>query len=470
MIGTPLGIRAQLLWSVGAVSLLLAVGHAGLFWLVLKGAEEERRTEEALVAAALFSHGVAVGRGQPDPARPLPGLRLPLADGVGALWVEPDAAPAPASPPTVTGALWGDRVVEVQRPLGALSPGRVRVLIPLINPMLPVGPAPLALALTSLSTFFVGAAALAWLRARLLRPLDALRGHTERIAAGEFGALLPVDGSREIVDLCGAFNTMSASLEAYRARTLAQVQALERANAELARAQDALVRSAQLAGVGRLAAGVAHELGNPLAAAIGYLELANDGAGAPGADPALVEGARVQLLRMDGIIRELLRSARPPAAPAAPHPLGALAAAAVDALRPLPAFRGLGLQVRCPGGEVWAELSPPHLHQVLMNLLLNARDAVIGVEGALVELWVHRVDGAAVLDVLDNGPGFPPALLPRLGEPFLTTKAPGEGNGLGLAACVHLIEGQGGSLQLSNRPGGGACVRLRLVEVTLDPP
>jgi two-component system NtrC family sensor kinase len=467
VIGTPLGIRAQLLWSVGAVSLLLAMGHAGLFWLVLKGTEEERRTEEALVAAALFAHGVAVGRGQPDPLQPLPGLRLPLADGVGQLWVEPAAPPAPASPPQVTGALWGDRVVEVQRPLGALSPGRLRVQIPLINPMLPVGPAPLALALTSLSTFFAGAAALAWLRSHLLRPLDALRGHTERIAAGEFGALLPVHGSREIVDLCGAFNTMSASLDAYRARTLAQVQALERANAELARAQDALVRSAQLAGVGRLAAGVAHELGNPLAAAIGYLELAKDGGA--GADPSLVEGARGQLLRMDGIIRELLRSARPPATPAAPHPLGLLAAAAVDALRPLPAFRGVHLQVRCPEGEVWAEVSPPHLHQVLMNLLLNARDAVLGKVGAQIELHVRRAEGAAVLEVVDNGPGFPPALLPRLGEPFLTTKAPGEGNGLGLAACLHLMEGQGGSMQLCNLASGGACVRLRLNEVRPDP-
>lgn len=456
------GIHAQLAVSLGAITLLTVAVNAAVLWLLLKIVDEERRSEEVMASAELAAAALSAG---PAPGAPRVELLAEVL-GRGGLRLRVEAgAPAPPQGPELQlrGPLWGERWVRVQLPLRAGPPpeGLVEVEAPLLAPTLPGGPGSFVLAYTSLSSLFIAGVGFAFLRSRLLVPLERLRASTDRIAAGEFGALIQVGGARELVELCGAFNTMSASLDAYRGRTAAQVDALRAANAELAQAQRALERSARLAGVGRLAAGVAHELGNPLAAVMGYVELLVGGLDDPAVERELLRAAQRELSRMNQIIVELLNYARPSAARLEPVDLRAAAVRAVETVAPLPEFRGLRFELPPGSGPaVLVEATPDKLHQVLLNLLFNGRDAQAG-QGEL-RLDVFEDHGQAALSVEDRGPGFPEAVRARLGEPFFTTKGPGDGTGLGLATCIQIIEGFGGALRFEDRPGGGARVSLRL--------
>jgi C4-dicarboxylate-specific signal transduction histidine kinase len=117
--------------------------------------------------------------------------------------------------------------------------------------------------------------------------------------------------------------------------------------------------------------------------------------------------------------------------------------------------------------DIPAELPPVlvirrRLAQVLLNLLVNAGDALEGRAGAEVRVTGRREGSRVRLRVEDNGPGFAPEVLPRLFETFFTTKGPEKGTGLGLALSRELVEQFGGSLVAENRPEGGACLRLEL--------
>jgi len=489
------GINAQLAVSLGAVTLLTVAVNAVVLWLLLKIVDEERRSEEVMATAELAAAALSAEAGTANGAavrseasvescvdqgldqgldqgvdaggalgRDVARLREALAASGLVLRVNASAAPPVDGPDLrLTGSLWGDRRVLARVPLrpGPPPAGLVELEGPLRAPTLPGGPGSFVLAYTSLSSLFIAGVGFAYLRSRLLRPLERLRASTDRIAAGEFGSLLQVSGARELVELCGAFNTMSASLDAYRSRTAAQVDALRAANAELAAAQQALQRSARLAGVGRLAAGVAHELGNPLAAVMGYVELLVGGLGDPRVEADLLRAAQRELSRMNQIIVEMLNYARPSTLALEPVDLRAAALRAVETVAPLPEFRGLRIDVPAsPGPAVVVVATPDKLHQVLLNLLFNSRDAQNG-DGEL-RLEVFEEGGQAALVVEDRGPGFPEAVRARLGEPFFTTKGPGDGTGLGIATCLQIVEGFGGAMRFENRPGGGARVSLRL--------
>lgn len=295
-------------------------------------------------------------------------------------------------------------------------------------------------------------------RRSVVAPFDRLRESTLRIAGGEFGARVEPDGPREVAEMAGALNTMSVALAEYRRRTAEQVGHLEAANAELHAAQDALVRSEKLASVGRLAAGLAHELGNPLAAVRGYLELLQ----APGADPEWVTRARVEAERMHGLLRNLLDFARLDPRSRGPVHARELLRAAADTVRPQAAFRGVELQIVTEGDPV-VQADAALLHQVLVNLLMNAADA-----GAkLVRL--RAVGGAEVrLLVEDDGQGILPEHLPRLFEPFFTTRPVGKGTGLGLAIALRIVEQHGGRIEVRSQPGAGAALEVVLPASPVD--
>lgn len=327
------------------------------------------------------------------------------------------------------------------------------------------------LAFTATCAGTVALFGLALFRRNLIRPLALLREGTRRIADGDFGHQVSVSGSRELVELSLALNAMSASLADYRARTADQLQRLERAYEDLRAAQDALLRSEKLAVVGRLAAGLAHEIGNPLAAVLGYMELLAQGQGDPGLrDPALerelVARARRELERIHRYIRQQLDFARAGSGLVEDVAVGAAIADAIDTVRPQPGFRGTALEADVEPALPSVRIERDKLHQVLVNLLLNAADAVRGQAEARVVLSVRAQPRGELpgveLRCEDNGDGFSDEALVRALEPFYTTKEVGRGTGLGLATCLSVVEAVGGQMDLSNRPEGGACVRVWL--------
>lgn len=292
-------------------------------------------------------------------------------------------------------------------------------------------------------------------RGSLLRPIEQMRDGTRRIAAGELGLQVGEDAPREIAELAAALNQMSTALAQYRQRTADQLASLARANDELRRTQDALLRSEKLASVGRLAAGLAHELGNPLTAVRGYVEILSLG-GVDGAEE-IVDRTQLEVERMHRILRSMLDFARQEEPEVADIDVLALLEEAARTVRHQGPFRAIEVAIGVEG-EPRLRGEPAKLHQVLVNLLLNAADA-----GARsIRLGAVEVAGEVRVTCADDGEGIASENVTRLFEPFFTTRPPGKGTGLGLAVSHRILEQHGGRIDVASEPGKGAVFTLRI--------
>ncbi|NOY24735.1 MAG: HAMP domain-containing protein [Oligoflexia bacterium] len=368
----------------------------------------------------------------------------------------------------LTGQQLSPRFVQVTSPIAPRGRpvAALRVSVPLKAPAVPGGMLAFALIYVGGSFGLVTLFGYALFRRSVMQPVQALVQGTARIAGGDFGYQVELDAARELTGLRDALNAMSLSLAGYQARTREQLEHLEAANAELQTAQEALIRTEKLASVGRLAAGFAHEVGNPLSAVLGYVDLLGQDLDDPGLEADLVSRARVELERINRIIRDLLDFARPGTGRAEDVEVAAALEEARATVAPTPTLKDITLTVDASPDLPAVRIERDKLHQVLVNLLLNAGDALRGKADAHVELSARVVTGPAgpelELRCCDDGPGFDPVALDRAFEPFFTTKDVGAGTGLGLATCLQVIEGAGGRIRLDNKPGGGACVCLWL--------
>jgi signal transduction histidine kinase len=221
--------------------------------------------------------------------------------------------------------------------------------------------------------------------------------------------------------------------------------------------------------VGQLAAGVAHEVNNPLAfvkSNLNFLERELRHEGGPGDAAELrdvLSETQQGVLRIQQIVMDLRRFSRE----VSEGEEGLVEDAMQEAKRLASVrLRGLGdMSLDASPGLPPVRLGQRQLVQVLLNLLLNAADAVedaVPARRASIVLRARQVEGVVWLEVEDNGPGIPQEVLPRLFQPFFTTKPPGKGTGLGLALCREYVSRVGGSLHAENRPEGGARFVLRV--------
>jgi two-component system, NtrC family, sensor kinase len=288
-------------------------------------------------------------------------------------------------------------------------------------------------------------------RRNLVEPIQRIGAATRRIADGEFDAPVPADAPRELAELADALGRMGVALASYRTRTAEQLESLERANRELKQAQDALVRTEKLAGLGRLAAGLAHELGNPLSAVRGYLELLGPSQHG-GENDEILRRARVDVERMHRLLRNLLDYARGEDDLPGDVELATLLEEAARTVQHQVVFRGVALAVTHDPSVSSVRGEPAKLHQVLVNLLLNAAEAGAG----KVQLSSGMEEESPFIRVSDDGEGITPENLARLFEPFFTTRAPGLGTGLGLATAFRIMEQHGGRLDVTSTAGEGS--------------
>jgi C4-dicarboxylate-specific signal transduction histidine kinase len=475
--------------ALALLTLATILLNAGVFWLLLKKTEEQRRTDFALSLSGALTSQLEVetvrqngatgykkvlaayqGSGlEADELYVVDPSMTVLAGTVGDAPRTPDAGLRAAlygkeQHTEVDGLLWGRRWVVVTTPVAPRGQvaAALRVRMPLHVPMLPGGPAGFVLAYTVFSGSAIALFGFSLFRRRLILPIRRLQEGTRRIADGGFGSTVQVDASRELQELSEALNAMSESLAGYRTRSEDQLERLRAANDELRATQEALVRSERLAGVGRLAAGLAHEVGNPLAAVLGYLELLDGGLDDPDLEADLVRRSQKELGRIHAIIRQLLDYSRTGAGQEESVSLVDAAEEAVATVLPQPAFRGVAVRVAPGEGSPVVRVERDKLHQVLVNLLLNAGDALAGAESPSILLEVG-VDGAeARLRCLDTGSGFDGVALDRAFEPFFTTREVGRGTGLGLATALQVVEQAGGRMWVANRPEGGAEVGFAL--------
>lgn len=233
-------------------------------------------------------------------------------------------------------------------------------------------------------------------------------------------------------------------------------------------------QSERLVAVGQLAAGLAHEINNPLGVIQCYAELLHAAEERPQAQADLDIIMR-HTAQARKVVRDLLDFARPCAATPGPTDLAAQAATMVEVLGPRARALNASLGLRAEPGLPLVRAGADALEHVLSNILLNALDAVAenpqGRERR-VEIGLRREDGSVVLAVADTGPGIAPKHLDRVFDPFFTTKGVGKGTGLGLAVVYGLVHELGGQLSAANREastppldgggGGGAVFTVRL--------
>ncbi|MGE0788903.1 MAG: ATP-binding protein [Sandaracinaceae bacterium] len=296
----------------------------------------------------------------------------------------------------------------------------------------------------------------------IVRPVEALTTAATQLASGK-ETRVAVRGASEVAGLATAFNEMQAQLAAERGALTDRLAELERTTQELESTQASLVRSEKMASVGRLAAGIAHEIGNPLSAILGLLELVGDGDLSLEEQREFLRRAQKETERIGRIIRDLLDFARSEPDGAALSGSCDLTEVVEDAVRligPQKDLRQITIERRFAEDVPHVRGDAARLAQVVLNLLLNAADAISG-EGT-ISLDVTVEDEHVRLTVQDTGPGIAPEVIDHLFEPFVTTKPVGRGTGLGLAVAHTLVEGFGGTLDAANAPEGGARFALTL--------
>jgi two-component system, NtrC family, sensor kinase len=291
----------------------------------------------------------------------------------------------------------------------------------------------------------------------IVRPLDALTHAAERVAQGARRLEVPLSAPHELYTLGTSLRTMTEKLIREEEALRKKIDEVERATQDLKTAQDRLVRSERLASVGRLAAGLAHEIGNPIAALIGLLDLLLEGGLEPAEQRDFLQRMRRETERINGILRDLLQFARPGREGDVGFSRGDIEAAAEDTaalVLPQKAMKDVVLELELEPGLPEVGLGREQLVQVLLNLILNAADACQA--KGHVTLRARRTGSGARIEVEDDGPGVSAAVRERLFEPFVTTKDVGKGTGLGLAVCRGLIEAAGGSIVLDPSAPRGA--------------
>jgi len=285
---------------------------------------------------------------------------------------------------------------------------------------------------------------------QLVAPLGRVDEALDRVSDGaSFGPLL-AEGGDFLGRLAPAVNRLDLRLREERARVQSQIEELQASNRELRAAREEVVRSERLASVGRLAAGVAHEVGNPMTALLGFLSILQDRL-KQGKDPGdYLDRLSREAERIDRILRDLLGLARPPARDLQPVDLRAAAERARGLLEAQPSWTGCALELRVPADLPRARGDDHSVVQVLLNLLVNAAKA----GASTVEVEGRAESGVPIVEVIDDGRGLPPEAAARLFEPFFTSSRPGEGTGLGLALCHATMERFGGSISAKQRAGG----------------
>ena len=229
-----------------------------------------------------------------------------------------------------------------------------------------------------------------------------------------------------------------------------------RAEAEIRRQREALHQSEKMAALGSLLAGVAHELNNPLSVVVGRALMIEEAV----QQPAVADSARrlrAAAERCARIVRTFLAMARQSDGTRQPVSLPRLVDAALELLGYRLETAGIVVERQQVHGlpPVWGD--PDRLHQVILNLLVNAQQALADAPTPR-RLWVSvEAEGQGVrLVVADSGPGIPPELRRRIFDPFFTTKPTGAGTGIGLSFCQGIVAGMGGGIAVDERPGGGA--------------
>jgi len=302
----------------------------------------------------------------------------------------------------------------------------------------------------------------------VVNPIHRLLSITEQFKDGEQFPNLADSSPNEIGRLSRSLNMMLKRLDENKKELKAHIFSLEKANRDLGKAQDEIIKSEKLASVGRLAAGVAHEIGNPIGITLGYLELLKDGSLSKEESRDFLKRMESEISRINQIIRQLLDFSRPASGEMEQTGIHDLIMETVNMLKPQPMMARIKIRpvLQASRDTVWAD--PNQLKQVFLNIIMNAADAMTGEDAPDDEtagtLTIKTIDAEDSIDLRfeDTGSGIAQQELARIFDPFYTTKDTGTGTGLGLSVCYRIIEGMGGSIRAESTQDEGTTIIIEL--------
>ena len=323
-----------------------------------------------------------------------------------------------------------------------------------------------------LTLLLICLAAYGLLTGMIVRPISQMLRMIERVIGGDLEARVTPGGGQELRRLAETLNRMTKALHGERLKRSAHITELKLINRELEQAQNRLIRSEKLASVGQLSAGIAHEIGNPVGIVLGYLEILQRPELESEERARYIQQALDATKRISDIIRELLAFSRleKTADSLGPCDVGAVISKTLSLLQPQARFQHVTTHVVDRGMEFSVALSEGRLQQVLLNVLLNAADAMAEQEEeATIHIELSRQSGLVLISIADTGPGLSSEIMDTVFEPFVSTKESGHGTGLGLSVCESIADLAGGSIRfVPPATPRGATVRIELPDASKD--
>ncbi|NIW86333.1 MAG: response regulator [Gammaproteobacteria bacterium] len=326
-----------------------------------------------------------------------------------------------------------------------------------------------------------------WLTSRLTRPLNELSGLMRRAENGDSGVRAHPNGPWEIQNMSRAFNTMMSTLERraerldkQNAMLIQDMEAQKKAEAERAQLQQQLQQARKMEALGQLTGGIAHDFNNMLASILGYTELAITNMDSKPKDKIRSYLSEVKTAgeRARDLIGQMLTFSRQGAS--SPQPLD-IAPMVKEVVKMLGSMLPTSIELTTDfeQGLPCVRMDPVQLHQVVMNLCINARDAMddsgrlsIAIRsrrGLAYECTSCHVRGEGdfvELSVSDTGEGMDQEFLSRIFDPFFTTKDVGKGSGMGLSVVHGIVHEHGGHVVVDSRRGFGATFHVLLPSAT----
>lgn len=292
----------------------------------------------------------------------------------------------------------------------------------------------------------------------VIAPLTAIVEGSKRVSEGDYSRRIPAADRRdEVGTMIQAFNSMMEKLDAYRQTLQSDIK---KARERVTDTERKLFHAQRLSTTGTLAAGIAHEINNPLGGMINAAEALRSGKLDPAKREQYLELIADGLSRVRSIVQKILHF-RPQAYQPVPVQLRGTVDRAIAFLDHKATRRGIEIVNEVEAGAEPVFGDPLELQQAILNILMNAVDAVEAGQGK-IRVSQRREGGHIHISIQDNGIGMTPEELDRCMDPFFTTKDAGEGSGLGLPVAGSIVENHGGRLQIRSEKGKGTTVTIDL--------
>jgi len=301
-----------------------------------------------------------------------------------------------------------------------------------------------------------------WLVVRFMlhRPVAALVDGTRKVGELDLSHRIPSDRRDELGNVARAFNSMTERLERAREeiRDFAEQleEKVEEKTDQLRSAQQRMLRTEKMAAIGQMAAGVAHEINNPLTGVITFAHLLRRKVPGESQEADDLDTIIAEAQRCSKIARDLLDFARPRELVRSRVDIAAIIERTLAVVEHQPLFHNITVNRRYAPDLPALSVDQDRIEQVFLNLVMNAAEAMEG-GGTLSIATSRETEGGAIrITFEDTGPGMDAEIQKRIFDPFFSTKEVGAGTGLGLSVSYRVVEDHGGRILLDSEPGKGA--------------